>query len=132
MYIPEELLESILWELKPSIGLHIRVRDYNGVLYQTLNSCLRASKKLYRLQSQFFHTINTDSLFTIARHLALNPKIAYQVRELSVNERDSQEFVQVMDDTDDQQWPEYLRDRMSAHPQLPCQAESPGQWQAWL
>jgi hypothetical protein len=63
-----------------------------------------------------YHTINTDNLFTVARHLALNPNIAYQVRELSVNERDSHEFVQVMDDTDDRQWPEYLRDRMYAHP----------------
>lgn len=116
MYIPEELLQNIMWELKPSVGSHLKVRDDNSVLYQTLNSCLRASRTLYGLaEPVLYHTINTDNLLTVARHLALKPSLADQVRELSVNERDSHEFVQVMGDTDDQQWPHYLRDRLSAH-----------------
>ena len=94
--LPEELLLNILWQLKLSAG---PARDQNRVLAQTLFSCLLANKTLYRLAKPvLYHTINHKDLFRIAHHLAHNPALADQVRELSAHERCCHEFVRVMDD----------------------------------
>lgn len=118
-HLPEELLQKILWQLKLSTDSHYNVKDENHVLSKTLASCLLASRTLYRLAKPvLYHTINTDKLLTITHHFAQDPSLADQVRELSVDERGCHKRVQVMDEDDDRQWPEYLRSRLSAHSSL--------------
>lgn len=115
-HLPEELLQKILWRLKLSTDSHNTARDENRILTNTLLSCLLASKKLSRLAKPvLYHTINTstDNLFTLAQHLAYHPDLASQVCELSVDENGSQ-YVGVMGEDDDREWPEYLRNRLSA------------------
>jgi hypothetical protein len=110
--LPEELLENILWRLK--LSTDDAARDENRVLTNTLLSCLLASRTLNRLAKPvLYHTANAANLFSIVHHLAHNPTVASQVRELSVDEHSSQ-YVGVMGINDDRQWPEYLRDRLSA------------------
>lgn len=113
--LPEELLLNILWRLKLSTGSHNAARDENHVLAETLFSCMLASRTLHRLwKPVLYHTINHRDLFRIAQHLAHDPTLADHVRELSAHERSCHESVRVMGEDDDRQWPEYLRDRMSA------------------
>jgi hypothetical protein len=110
--LPEELLQNILWQLK--LSTDDAARNENRVLTNTLLSCLLASRALNRLAKPvLYHTVNTANLFSLAHQLAHNPTLASQVRELSVDEHSSQ-YVGVMGKSDDRQWPEYLRDRLSA------------------
>lgn len=112
--LPEELLQNILWWLKLSPDSHDAARDQNRVLTNTLLSCLLASRTLNRLATPvLYHTVNTDKLFTLAQHLARDHILASHVRELSIDDVDNP-YVELMDQDDDREWPEYLRDRLSA------------------
>jgi len=112
--LPEELLQNTLWRLKLSTDSHAAARDENRVLTNTLLSCLLASRTLNRLAKPvLYHTVNSGNLLTLAQHLVYHPTLASQVHELSVDER-SYDYVTVMDENDNREWPDYLRDRLSA------------------
>jgi hypothetical protein len=121
-YLPEEMLQRILWQLKLTTSSgHTEMKE-NALRKRTLLSCMTASRTLYRLANPvLYHTmINTKDLHMAAHHLAHNPSLADQVRELVVAEDDCFDSFQVMSREDDLQWPEYMRSRMSAHQSFLC------------
>jgi hypothetical protein len=116
-YLPEELLQRILWHLKLATGSGHTDMKESVLRTRTLLSCMTASRTLYRLASPvLYHTLTyTKDLHLVAHHLAHNPSLADQVRELVVAENDCHESFLVMDNHDDLQWPQYMHARMSAH-----------------
>jgi hypothetical protein len=124
--LPEELLSNILWQLKLSMGSHNAPTIENRILTKTLFSCMLASKTLYRLvKPVLYHTINHKDLFKIAQHLAHEPALADHVRELSAHERSCHDSIRIMYEDDARQWPEYLRDRISAFQDCFADTSSP-------
>ena len=116
-YLPEELLQRILWQLKLTTGSGYADMRENALRTRTLLSCMTASRTLYRLANPvLYHTMTkTKDLHLVAHHLAHNPSLADQARELVVAENDCHENFPVMHKKDDLHWPQYMHSRMSAH-----------------
>lgn len=119
-HLPEELLQIIIWQLKPSTGFQCDILDANLVSRKTLLSCMQASKKLCRLaRPVFYHTINVGrNYLAMAHYFAQHSDVADQVRELCVPSQFCHQFVQIMYEDEYLQWPEYMYSRLAAHPSL--------------
>jgi hypothetical protein len=114
--LPEELIQDILRQLESSSYTDA---DENRRRKRTLVSCLSVSRTFYRFTTPvLYHTINTKDLITVAHYFAHNPSLADKVRELAVTANDCLECVQVMEEHESFQWPEYMHSRTSAHPSL--------------
>jgi hypothetical protein len=62
-YLPEEVLQSIVWQLKLSLGFDYDITDENRVLRKTLVSCMLSSRAFYRLAKPvLYYTINMENL----------------------------------------------------------------------
>lgn len=119
-HLPEELLQIILWQLKPSTGFQREILDAKLVSRKTLFSCMLASKKLSRLaRPVLYHTINVGrNYFATAHYLAQHPDVADQVRQLCVPSQFCYNSVQIMYEDESLRWPEYVHSRLAAHPSL--------------
>jgi hypothetical protein len=86
-YLPEEVLQHIMWQLKLSLGSDYWVREENLVPRKTLVSCLLSSRTLYRLAKPvLYHTINMECTRDLVPYFNQHPGLSDLVREISVTE----------------------------------------------
>jgi hypothetical protein len=89
-YLPEEVLQNIMWQLKLSLGFDYHVKEENYVSRKTLVSCLLSSRTFYRLAKPvLYHTINMDCLRDIVPYFSQHPGLSDLVREISVTDCDN-------------------------------------------
>jgi hypothetical protein len=108
-YLPEEVLQSIVWQLKLSLGFDYDITDENRVLRKTLVSCMLSSRAFYRLAKPvLYYTINMENLMAVMEHLIQYPGLTDLVREISVTQIECCDSVEVSRENTDYQWPTYM------------------------
>jgi hypothetical protein len=92
--LPEEVLQLIMWHLKPAFDFSIDLPDgqsENEILRETLESCVLASETLRKLiEPVFYHTCTSDWLITALNPSPRRARLARQVRQLYVTDIDCQ------------------------------------------
>ena len=91
-YLPEELLQLILWHLKLPLGSDAKYRRQHELLRHTLVSCMLASRAFHRLaEPVLYHTITSDRLIAALQYATFKrrKRIQEQVRELYATDYES-------------------------------------------
>jgi hypothetical protein len=143
-FLPNELLERIMWNLRPSIGptrgldyaWHGLIDDSGSGLYsnssalvnkkqqddkktsrRTLASCMRANSNLRKLaQAVYYETVDVDQLFPFVQRCICQPGFADHVRELYVSGQNGYLYPErALFDSDGTSGHDSFRSRMLAH-----------------
>jgi hypothetical protein len=86
-YLPEEVLQNIMWQLKLSLGFDFDVKEKNRLLRKTLASCSLSSRAFYRVAKPvLYYTINMDNLMAVIEHLIQHPGLTDLVHEISATQ----------------------------------------------
>jgi hypothetical protein len=109
-YLPEEVLQNIMWQLKLSLGFDYQVREENCVSRKTLVSCLLSSRAFYRLAKPvLYYTINVEEdLMVVMEHIIQHPGLTDLVCEIAVTQDQCRDGVEVSRENTEFRRPTYM------------------------